>query len=833
MASNDVSLPLEGLHCGSCVRRTETAIAGVAGVASATVNLAAMRADVAIAPRADRAEVLARIDAAVAKVGYTVAARPIELSIEGMHCASCVGRVERALAAVPGVRSAAVNLATNRATVEAAGFVDAATLAAAVATTGYEAKPLGTDEAPRPRDETTPLRRDLVIAAALTLPVFVLAMGGHLVPALMDIADAPAARILSFVLTTLVLFGPGLRFYRHGVPALLRLAPDMNSLVVLGATAAWGYSTIATFAPRLLPAGADHVYFEAAAVIVTLILLGRWLEARAKGRAGAAIERLVGLRAKTARVVRDGSAIDVPLDEVRVGDLVQVRPGETVPVDGMVSEGSSRVDESMLTGEPAPVRKGQGDAVTGGTLNTTGAFSFRAEKVGAETTLASIIRMVEAAQGAKLPIQALVDRVTQFFVPAVMAIAAATFVAWLLLAPAPAPGPALVAAVAVLIIACPCAMGLATPVSIMVGTGRAAELGVLFRKGDALQRLREARTIAFDKTGTLTEGRPRLTDLVVADGFAHDDVLAAVAAVEARSEHPIATALVAAARDAGVTVPEATSFSAQPGLGVAAEVGGRDILVGSARMLSERGIDVATLAEAAARLATQARTPLYAAIDGKLAALIAVADPVRTTTPAAIRALKAQGLRVAMITGDGRATAEAVARELGIDEVVAEVLPDGKVAAVEQLGAGVAFVGDGINDAPALAAADVGLAIGGGTDVAIESADIVLMSDDLAGVATAVALSRATIRNIHQNLGWAFGYNVVLIPVAAGALYPWFGLTLSPMLAAGAMALSSVFVVTNALRLKRFAPPSTHESAGQRPADALRAALEPGAISAS
>ena len=833
MASNDVSLPLEGLHCGSCVRRTETAIAGVEGVASATVNLAAMRADVAIAPRADRAEVLARIDAAVAKAGYAVAARPIELSIEGMHCASCVGRVEQALAAVPGVRSAAVNLATNRATVEAAGFVDAAALVAAVATTGYQAEPLGTDVAPQARDETTPLRRDLVIAATLTLPVFLLAMGGHLVPALMDIADAPAARILSFVLTTLVLFGPGLRFFRHGLPALVRLAPDMNSLVVLGATAAWGYSTIATFAPRLLPAGADHVYFEAAAVIVTLILLGRWLEARAKGRAGAAIERLVGLRAKTARVVRDGAAIDIALEEVRVGDLVQVRPGETVPVDGTVSEGSSRVDESMLTGEPAPVRKGQGDLVTGGTLNTTGAFSFRAEKVGAETTLASIIRMVEAAQGAKLPIQALVDRVTQFFVPAVMAIAAATFVAWLLLAPAPALGPALVAAVAVLIIACPCAMGLATPVSIMVGTGRAAELGVLFRKGDALQRLREARTIAFDKTGTLTEGRPRLTDLVVADGFAHDDVLAAVAAVEARSEHPIATALVAAARDAGVTVPEAASFSAQPGLGVSAEVGGRAILVGSARMMRERGIDVATLAEAAARLATQARTPLYAAIDGKLAALIAVADPVRATTPAAIRALKAHGLRVAMITGDGRATAEAVARELGIDEVVAEVLPDGKVAAVERLGAGVAFVGDGINDAPALAAADVGLAIGGGTDVAIESADIVLMSDDLAGVATAVALSRATIRNIHQNLGWAFGYNIVLIPVAAGALYPWFGLTLSPMLAAGAMALSSVFVVTNALRLKRFAPPSMHEGSAQRPADALRAAPEPGAISAS
>ena len=769
----------------------------------------------------------------MAKVGYAVAARPIALAIEGMHCASCVGRVEKALAAVPGVRGAAINLATQRATVQAAGFVEAATLAEVVAKAGYKAKPLGASEPPRPRDETGQLLRDLVVAAALTLPVFAMAMGGHLVPALAFVADALAARAAAFVLTSLVLFGPGLRFYRHGLPALARLAPDMNSLVVLGATAAWGYSTIATFVPRLLPAGADHVYFEAAAVIVTLILLGRWLEARARGRAGAAIERLVGLRAKTARVLREGAPLDVALDEVRVGDLVQVRPGETVPVDGIISEGVSHVDESMLTGEPAPVRKGQGDAVTGGTLNTTGAFTFRAEKVGGETTLAAIIRMVEAAQGAKLPIQALVDRVTQVFVPVVMGVAAVTFVLWLALAPAPALGPALVAAVAVLIIACPCAMGLATPVSIMVGTGRAAELGVLFRKGDALQRLREATTIAFDKTGTLTEGRPRLTDLALADGFAHDDVLALIAAVEFRSEHPIATALVAAARDAGLAVAEATDFSAQPGHGVSAEVDGREIVVGSARMMRERGLDVAAFADAATRLAAQARTPLYAAIDGKLAALIAVADPVRATTPAAIRTLKRQGLRVAMITGDGQGTAEAVARELGIDELVAEVLPDGKVAAVERLGPNVAFVGDGINDAPALAAADVGLAIGGGTDVAIESADIVLMSDDLAGVATAVALSRATIRNIHQNLGWAFGYNAVLIPVAAGALYPWFGVTLSPMLAAGAMALSSVFVVTNALRLRRFAAPAT-EGERQRPtADALRAAPDPGAISAS
>ena len=808
MASHETaSFPIDGLHCGSCVRRAETAIGAVDGVAAARVSLAANRAEVDLAPGADRVAVMARVDHAVAAAGYALATRTITLGIDGMTCASCAGRVERAIAALPGVRKAAVNLATARATVEAAAFVDAQTIATAIETAGYRAIKLEGAVAARPRDETKPLLRDLAVAASLTLPVFAMAMAGHLVPALAGLAEAPAARIAAFVLTTLVLFGPGLRFYRRGLPALARLAPDMNSLVVLGATAAWGYSSVATFAPRLLPAGEAHVYFEAAAVIVTLILLGRLLEARAKGNAGAAIEKLIGLRAKTARVARDGGFADVPLDDVRVGDLVRVRPGETVPVDGTLTEGGSLVDESMLTGEPAPVRKAVGAAVTGGTLNTTGSFVFRAEKVGAETTLASIIRLVEAAQGAKLPIQAVVDRVTQYFVPAVMAVAVATFVAWLALGPQPALGHAVVAAVAVLIIACPCAMGLATPVSIMVGTGRAAELGVLFRRGDALQRLREARVIALDKTGTLTEGRPRLTDLEVAGGFEHDDILATVAAVEAKSEHPIAAALVAAATDAHVVVPDATNFSARPGFGVTAQVGGRDVAIGAARLMAELGLDLAPFAAAAGRLAGQARTPLYAAIDGRLAALLAVADPIRPTTAAAIGALKAQGLRVAMITGDSTATAEAVARQLGIDEIVAEVLPDGKVAALKRLGANVAFVGDGINDAPALAAADVGLAVGGGTDVAIESADVVLMSGDLMGVATAVALSRATIRNIGQNLGWAFGYNLVLIPVAAGALFPLFGLTLSPMLAAGAMALSSVFVVTNALRLRGFVPP--------------------------
>ena len=803
---------LEGLTCGSCVRRAETAIANVAGIDKASVSLATKRADLELAHGADRAAVLAAVGRAAAEAGYPVASRTIEIGIDKMTCASCAGRVERAISAVPGVRRAAVNLATKRATIEAAGFVEPQTIADAVEQAGYQPHALEADGEAQPQDEVGPLKRDLVVAAILTLPVVILGMGGDLVPALAAVAETPLARIAAFVLTTLVLVGPGLRFYRHGLPALARLAPDMNSLVVLGATAAWGYSTVATFAPRWLPEGTADVYFEAAAVIVTLILLGRLLEARARGRAGAAIERLIGLRAKTARVERDGSFVDVPLEDVRVGDLVQVRPGETVPVDGHVADGTSLVDESMLTGEPTPVRKAPGATVTGATLNTTGSFTFRAEKVGRETMLAAIIRMVEEAQGAKLPIQALVDRVTQWFVPAVMAAAAATFLAWMVFGPQPALGHAIVEAVAVLIIACPCAMGLATPVSIMVGTGRAAELGVLFRKGDALQRLRDARIVAFDKTGTLTEGHPRLTDLEPAAGFARDEILRMVAAVESASEHPIAAALVAAAKAAGLNIPAATGFDARPGLGVAAEVEGHSVLVGAARLMEAEGLDVSGFAESARRLADDARTPLFAAIDGRLAALLAIADPIRPTTAAAIAALHDLGLRVAMVTGDSTRTAEAVARTLCIDTVKAEVLPAGKVAAIEALGEDVAFVGDGINDAPALAAADVGLAVGTGTDVAVQSADVVLMSGDLTGVVTAIALSRATIRNIRQNLFWAFGYNVVLIPVAAGALFPVFGLTLSPMLAAGAMALSSVFVVTNALRLKRFQPPRAARS---------------------
>jgi P-type Cu+ transporter len=792
-------------------------------VQTATVNLATERADITFGDRADPQAAVGAIESA----GYAVREETTELGIEDMTCASCVGRVEKALRQIPGVIEANVNLATERARVRhSAEIVTTAMLEAAVEQAGYKARRLSAatassddQDSERRENEARGLRRSLLIAALLTLPVFVLEMGSHLIPAMhhwvLGVLGEQRNGYLQFVLTTLVLFGPGLRFFRKGVPALLRGAPDMNSLVSVGTAAAYGYSVVATFIPQVLPQGTANIYFEAAAVIVTLILLGRTLEARAKGRTSQAIKRLVGLQAKTARVERNGEILEIPLDQVTTGDVVFVRPGEKIPVDGQVVEGASYVDESMITGEPVPVSKSVGAEVVGGTINKTGAFSFRVTKVGANTVLAQIIRLVEEAQGSKLPIQALVDKVTLWFVPAVMAAAALTFLIWLIFGPTPALTFALVNAVAVLIIACPCAMGLATPTSIMVGTGRAAELGVLFRKGEALQALRDVSVIALDKTGTLTKGRPELTDLVPAEGFDYDEVLALVAAVETRSEHPIAEAIVAAAKQRDLKIAAIEAFDATPGFGVSAKVSGRTVAVGADRFMTQLGLDVASFLPAAQRLGEQGKSPLYAAIDGRLAAVIAVADPIKETTPEAIKALHALGLKVAMITGDNAATASAIARQLGIDEVAAEVLPDGKVAALKQFrshGARVAFVGDGINDAPALAEADVGLAIGTGTDVAIEAADVVLMSGDLRGVANAIALSQATIRNIKQNLFWAFAYNAVLIPVAAGMLYPINGTLLSPIFAAAAMALSSVFVLGNALRLKRFQAPMGIES---------------------
>jgi heavy metal translocating P-type ATPase len=808
-------IPVEGMSCASCVGRVERAIAAVEGVDSVSVNLATQRAHVAVASGQVDA---AAIDHAIREAGYEPRESVVVLGISDMTCASCVGRVERALESAPGVLGAAVNLATGRASVRVLGGPGmTSALVEAVVAAGYDARQVAdaADASDRERlareAELSALRRDVTIAAIATVPLLVFEMGMHMSGTLHHVLAGRIGefniKVFSFLLAGFVMAVPGRRFIAKGWPSLLRGAPDMNSLVALGTGAAFLYSSVATFTPGLLPAGTDYTYFEASAVIVTLILTGRWIEARAKGSTSEAIRRLMSLQAKTARVLRDGDEADLAIEAVMVGDIVIVRPGERIPVDGEVVAGSSHVDESMITGEPIPTRKQPGSAVTGGTVNGTGSFRFTARKVGADTLLARIVATVEAAQGAKLPIQAAVDRVTMWFVPVVIGLALVTFALWLVFGPSPALSYALVNAVAVLIIACPCAMGLATPTSIMVGTGKGAELGILFRQGQALQSLKDATVIALDKTGTLTKGRPELSDIAVTQGFTEDEVLRLVASVETLSEHPVAEAIVTGARLRGLALAQPVDFSGEPGFGVAARVDGHRVEVGSDRLMRRLGLDLSAFAGQAARFGDDGKTPLYAAIDGRLAAIIAVADPVKETTPAAIAALHGLSLRVVMITGDNQRTAQAIAGRLGIDEVVAEILPTGKAEVVKRLQAGgvrVAFVGDGINDAPALAQADVGIAIGTGTDIAIESADIVLMSGDLAGVADAIALSQATIANIRQNLVWAFGYNVLLLPVAAGALYPAFGILMSPMFAGLAMALSSVSVLANALRLRRF-----------------------------
>ncbi len=805
---------LSGLSCASCVGRAERALADVPGVEDVRVNLATEQARF-VAKDAGAIKVATE---ALEAANYPARRHEVHLNIDGMTCAGCVGRAERALSAVPGVIEAAVNLATERATVSVIeGVATPQILAEALTQAGYPGTP---EQSETPHDlgaqreiEAGEAVHRVWWALALTLPVFVLEMGGHAFPAFHALIGTTIGHqtswMIQWALTTAVLVGPGRGFYTKGVPAILRGAPDMNSLVALGTLAAYGYSLVATFVPAALPEIARAVYYEAAAVIVTLILLGRFLEARAKGRTGAAIQRLVGLQVRNARVERDGVVADLPLDEIRVGDLLIARPGEQIAVDGEVVDGTSHVDESMITGEPLPVDKDTGDAVTGGTVNGAGGLRYRATRVGADTALAQIIRMVQDAQGAKLPIQALVDRVTMWFVPAVMVAAAITVLVWLIVGPDPALTFALVAGVSVLIIACPCAMGLATPTSIMVGTGRAAEMGVLFRKGDALQRLSDLDVVAFDKTGTLTEGRPDLTDLELADGFARAQVLRLAASVEARAEHPVADAIVRAAEAEGLAASDVDGFEAMPGYGVRAQVGEVDVLIGAARLMAREAVDLGALADGEEALAFQGKTVLYMATDGQITAQFAVADAVKPSSLPALSALKERGLQIAMVTGDRKATADTIAAELAIDHVVAEVLPGGKMDAIDQLRAGgrrVAFVGDGINDAPALAHADVGVALGTGTDVAVEAADVVLMSGDLSAVVNAHEISVRTIRNIRQNLGWAFVYNIALIPVAAGVLYPVFGLLLSPVFAAGAMALSSVSVLTNALRLRRVPP---------------------------
>lgn len=738
----------------------------------------------------------------------------IRLSISGMSCASCAGRVDKALNQLEGVNEVSVNLASDSAEIKADN-VTVEQLIKAVKDAGYDAHEIVDrdkemrEQRARQQHEFRTLRRELLVATLLTLPVFILAMGNHMVPAFSNWVHNSLGLQTSWwiqlVLTSVVLFVPGRRFYRIGLPALAKGAPDMNSLVAIGATAAWGYSVVATVLPQWLPEQSISVYFEASAVIVTLILAGRYMEARAKSHTSDAIQRLLGLQSKTARVITAGEAREVEVKELSKGDEIEVRPGEKIPVDGTVTSGDSYVNEAMITGEAEPVHKQVDDKVVGGTVNERGTLRFKATAIGETTVLSQIIRMVEQAQGAKLPIQDTVNKITLWFVPAVMLIALLTFVVWLFAAGEDSLTFALVNAVAVLIIACPCAMGLATPTSIMVGTGRGADLGVLFRQGSALQALQQANAVVFDKTGTLTEGEPQLTDWVTVDAD-DEQTLALAASVEQRSEHPTAEALVEFAKQQQRPLKDVQSFEALSGLGVVGQADDKQVLVGSSTLMAERAVDLQQAPEQAAEWSDSGLTPIYVAIDGQLKAIFCVSDPVRKSAKALIHALHQRGLKTAMVTGDAESTAKRIAAELGIDKVVAEVKPDGKVDAVKQLQSQwgrVVFVGDGINDAPALATADVGFAIGTGTDVAIESADVVLMSDNLNVVQQAFALSKATMRNIQQNLFWAFAYNTALIPVAAGVLFPWFGILLSPMLAAGAMALSSVFVLTNALRLKR------------------------------
>lgn len=814
-------LDIEGMSCASCTARIEKALKKIPEVLEANVNLSTEKAYVTAVSSLQQ-QVLVK---AIQKAGFDVKADQLELNIEGMTCASCVARVEKALNKVEGVTAASVNLATETAQVSGSNL-NIANLIQAVKKAGYEAQ-LKTAKVNfteqqnfqhKKAEETASLYRDLWIALALALPVFILEMGSHLLPSFHHFVvhniGTQNSWYIQFVLTTLVLLFPGRRFYQHGIPALLRLAPDMNSLVTVGTLAAYLFSVIATFFPFLLPQATVHVYFEAAAVIIALILLGRYLEARAKGKTSQAIQYLIGLQPKTARVLQDGQWLDLPISEVQQDMIIEIRPGEKVAVDGVVTSGHSYVDEAMVTGEPVPVAKNTDDRVVGGTINQNGTLQIRATAVGEDSVLAQIIKMVEQAQGAKLPIQAAVDKVTLWFVPAVMGLALLTFIVWFLLGPEPQLSYALVNAVAVLIIACPCAMGLATPTSIMVGTGRAAEMGILFRKGEALQLLQQTKVVAVDKTGTLTEGKPVMTDFQVLEGFNEQQVLQLIASVEAKSEHPIAYAIVQAAKEQQIELIEVSKFDSITGAGIKAQINNQDIQIGAERLMQQLGLNTEHFAGIASKLGQEGKTPLYAALDGKLAAIIAVADPIKDTTFKAIEELHRQGLKVAMITGDNPHTANAVAQQLKIDHVIAEVLPHEKVDAVKMLQKEhgiVTFVGDGINDAPALAQADVGMAIGTGTDVAIEAADVVLMSGNMQHVATGIGISQATIKNIRQNLFWAFVYNIALIPIAAGILYPFFGILLSPMFAAGAMALSSVFVVSNALRLKLYQPLSAQE----------------------
>ena len=816
-----IELPIKGMTCASCVSHVSKALRDVHGVREADVDLATERATVHVAD--DGVVTLDELAAAVEDAGYGLGAEQVTLSVGGMTCASCVGHVESALKAVNGVSSASVNLATERATVRyVPGVAGISDLRHAVEDAGYSIVGVAGDEyseTATPREQAL-LRRKFVFSLTMAAAIMALMAIPQLKSALPFRVD-----FLLMALATPVQLWAAKQFYTGAWGALKHGTSNMNTLIAVGTSVAYLYSVAATLlhGTTFFAGYGAETYFDTSTAIIGLVLVGRYLEARAKGRASNAIKALMGLQPRTALVVRDGQQITMPIEDVAVGDLVLVKPGEKVAVDGEVVSGVSGVDESMLTGESAPVEKPPGAQVYGATVNGTGSFTFRATKVGKDTALSQIIRLVEEAQGSKAPIQRIADLIASYFVPTVIAVAAGVFAVWYLIGPAPTYVYAMLTAVAVLIIACPCAMGLATPTAIMVGTGKAAEHGVLIRSAEALERAHKIQVVVVDKTGTLTTGVPTVTDIVSAD-IAEDELLRLAASAEWPSEHPVGEAMVTAAREKGLALAEVGEFNAIPGLGIEARVDDNGIVIGNMALMLQREFPVNGLDESAAALSQQGKTTTFVAVDGEVKGVVAVADAVRPGAKEAVTDLREKGLQIVMLTGDNRVTAVAIADELGIDHVVADVLPGDKASHVKALqdeGKTIAMVGDGINDAPALAQADVGIAIGTGTDVAMEAADITLVSGDLRAVATAFALSRATMRTIRQNLFWAFAYNVALIPVAAGILYPLFsggGMPealrpvlgefgfLNPILAAGAMAVSSVTVVTNSLRLRRFKP---------------------------
>jgi Cu+-exporting ATPase len=721
-----------------------------------------------------------------------------------MHCASCVTTIEEALSAVPGVATASVNLATARAEIQG-DRLDAGRLIAAVRASGYEAKPAAedarADQEVEAQRQTREMLRRTILAAVLTLPVLVISMAD---------LGFPGRNLLLLALTLPVYFYAGSPFLTGAIRTLSHRTANMDTLIAIGTTAALALSAASTFFPQAFAAAASspmgHVYYEAVGVILTLVLLGRYLETRARGRTSAAIRKLLDLAPKKARLVEGETEREIPLAEVLVGQLLRVKPGDSVPVDGVVRSGRSSVDESMVTGESIPVEKAQGDRVIGGTLNAEGAFDMEATAVGSRTALAQIVRLVEQAQASKPPIQKLADRIAGIFVPVVLGIGILTWVLWYVVGPEPRGLFATVAFASVLIIACPCALGLATPTAILVGTGRGARVGILFRNADALERARRLTLVLLDKTGTITEGRPRLTERVRVAGVSDEELLGLAAALERGSAHPLAQAIVGAAQEKGIRPPQADGFESKTGLGVSGRVAGRRAIIGNARFLEQEGVDVSAVRDEIARFAAEGKTPLLVAANGRLLGLLAVADREKPSSRTAVERLRGLGLKVAMLTGDRDDTARAVAARVGIEEVFSQVLAPDKAEKVRQLqdrGEIVAMVGDGVNDAPALAQADVGIAIGAGSEIAIESSDITLVGDNLESVPTAIGLSRATLSTIRQNLLFAFLYNVLGIPIAAGVLYPFTGWMLSPMIASAAMAASSVSVVTNSLRLAR------------------------------